>query len=213
MNIMDTLRKNRLIAILRNIPEDTADLTAIALYDGGIRLVEVTMNTKGSLQMIRRWREKMPNDLKIGAGTVLDLNMAKKAIEAGAEFIISPNVDQNVIEYAKKYNISIFPGAMTPTEIVAAWKAGADAIKVFPAGSLGMKYFKEIQAPLNNIPMIPTGGISLENIKDYLEKGVAGLGVGNSLVDKKLLAEQNFDDLTLRAQRFVDAVKRGKSLV
>lgn len=211
-NLMRILSEEKIVAIMRGIEAEAGDATAEALANGGIRLLEVTMNTNGALQMISRFRENYGSRMHIGAGTVLNLNMAKEAAQAGAEYFISPNLDEEVIEYALGRGIGVWPGTMTPTEIVRAFEAGAQAVKVFPMGSLGINYLKEIRAPLDHIPMIATGGVNLQNIGDFLDTGIVGVGLGGSLVNKKLIAERRFAELTELARSFVTAVRGSREL-
>ncbi|MBW7459811.1 bifunctional 4-hydroxy-2-oxoglutarate aldolase/2-dehydro-3-deoxy-phosphogluconate aldolase [Paenibacillus sepulcri] len=205
--MLDVLIREKIVAIFRNIEDKYADQAAEALLDGGITLMEITMNTQGAAGMISRWRDKYGNRAGIGAGTVLDLTMAKEAVAAGAQFLISPNLDEAVVDYGTKNGISVWPGVMTPTEIVRAWKAGAEAVKIFPMGTLGWKYLAEIKAPLDKIPMMATGGVDLDNIQDYFKAGACSVGMGSKLVNMEWVREGRFDLLTERARKFADAVK------
>jgi 2-dehydro-3-deoxyphosphogluconate aldolase/(4S)-4-hydroxy-2-oxoglutarate aldolase len=205
--LTDQLKQAKIIAIIRGISQESADATAQALADGGIVFLEVTMNTDGALDMISRFKAKHGDKLRIGAGTVLNLAMAKEAAAAGAEYILSPNLNEEVIYYAKERGIEVWPGTMTPTEIVRAYEAGAPAVKVFPMGSLGISYLKEIRAPLNHIPMIATGGVDLHNVQEFLGAGAIAVGLGGNLVDKKLVQAGDFAALEQRARAFVDKVK------
>lgn len=207
MKLLQTLANEKIIAIVRGISPSMADQAAEALRKGGIRLLEVTTNTEGAYEMVSRWREMFSGQMYIGVGTVLNLSMAKEAVAAGAEFLISPNLDETVIAYGMERGIDVWPGTMTPTEIVRAWNAGAQAVKVFPTGSLGIAYLKEIRAPLNHIPMIATGGVNLGNIADFIAAGAIGVGLGSNLVDKKLIEAGRFEELTAAAEKYVAAVK------
>ncbi|MBB6731628.1 bifunctional 4-hydroxy-2-oxoglutarate aldolase/2-dehydro-3-deoxy-phosphogluconate aldolase [Cohnella zeiphila] len=209
-NLLETLSREKIVAIIRGIEADKGDATAQALADGGIVFLEVTLNTDGALGMISRFREKYEDRMRIGAGTVLDLGQAKEAVAAGAEYIISPNLDEEVIYYGVEQGVAVWPGTMTPSEIVRAYKAGASAVKVFPMGALGVNYLKEVRAPLDHIPMIGTGGVNLSNIRTVLEAGAIAVGLGGNLVDKKLVKEGKFDELTKLAQAFVSEVKGDK---
>ncbi|MFS0723946.1 bifunctional 4-hydroxy-2-oxoglutarate aldolase/2-dehydro-3-deoxy-phosphogluconate aldolase [Paenibacillus sp. 1P07SE] len=206
-NMTKLLMQHKIVAIFRNIEEQAADAAAQSLIDGGIRLMEVTMNTKGATGLIRGWRERFGEKAAIGAGTVLDVEMAEEAVDAGAQFLISPNLDEAVIEYGIRQDVPVWPGVMTPTEIVRAWKAGAEAVKVFPMASLGLSYLKEIRAPLNNIPMIATGGVDLDNIGAFLEAGACGVGLGSKLVRQDWIESGEFDRLRKQASRFVQAIQ------
>lgn len=200
------LSTHKIVAIVRGIPAAKADHTAEALAEGGIRLIEVTMNSEGALETITRWRERYGNRLRVGAGTVLDLNMAKAAITAGAEFLISPALDESVVAYGVEQGIEVWPGTLTPTEIVRAWKAGARAVKVFPLGTLGAQYLKDVRAPLGHIPIMAVGGVDLGNISEFINAGAVAVGIGGNLVDKKLIEANQFDDLRDLAAQYVKAV-------
>ncbi|NBD27303.1 bifunctional 4-hydroxy-2-oxoglutarate aldolase/2-dehydro-3-deoxy-phosphogluconate aldolase [Paenibacillus glycinis] len=210
LNLLQALYEEKIIAIIRGISAESGDRTAQALADGGIVFLEVTLNTDGALGMISRFREQHAGRMRIGAGTVLDLGQAKEAVAAGAEYIISPNLDEEVLAYGLEHGVDVWPGTMTPTEIVRAFKAGATAVKVFPLGSLGINYLKEIRAPLNHIPMIATGGVNLQNVRSVLDAGAAGVGLGGNLVDKQLVKEGRFEELTKLAQAFVAEAKGTK---
>ncbi|MFX3632248.1 MAG: bifunctional 4-hydroxy-2-oxoglutarate aldolase/2-dehydro-3-deoxy-phosphogluconate aldolase [Candidatus Pristimantibacillus sp.] len=206
-DMLGMLLEHKIVAILRGIEDRHADAAGQALIDGGIRLMEITMNTEGAAIMIDRWRSRFDGQAAVGAGTVLDVDMAKTAVDAGAQFIISPNLDEAVIAYGRERGVSVWPGVMTPTEIVKAWKAGADAVKVFPMGTLGTKYLSEIRAPLDHIPMLATGGVDLHNIAEYFSAGAIAVGMGGKLVNLEWVREHKFDLVTERARQFVDAVR------
>ncbi|TFE28578.1 bifunctional 4-hydroxy-2-oxoglutarate aldolase/2-dehydro-3-deoxy-phosphogluconate aldolase [Cohnella luojiensis] len=210
--IMQALSREKIVAIIRGISAESGDATAKALADGGIVFLEVTLNTDGALNMISRFRDKYEGRLRIGAGTVLDLGQAKEAAAAGAEYIISPNLDEEVIYFGVENGVEVWPGTMTPTEIVRAYKAGASAVKVFPMGSLGINYLKEIRAPLNHIPMVATGGVNLQNINDVLGAGAIAVGLGGNLVDKQLVKDGKFEELTKLARDFVNKVQGAKTV-
>lgn len=205
---LDELREVPVIAILRDIVGESADRTVEALREGGIRFVEVTMNTEGAPKMIEKWRTQYDGRLRIGAGTVLSLADAEKAAKAGAEYFVCPHLDEAVIAYALEHGLGVFPGAFTPTEIVRAYGYGATAVKIFPAASLGLAYIRELQGPLRHIPMIPTGGVTLDNVHQYFAAGATAVGVGSQLADKQLIAEGSFDAIRSKAASFVDQVRR-----
>lgn len=210
--LMQALAREKIVAIIRGISAESGDATAKALADGGIVFLEVTLNTDGALNMISRFRENYEGRLRIGAGTVLDLGQAKEAVAAGAEYIISPNLDEEVIYYGVEQGVQVWPGTMTPTEIVRAYKAGASAVKVFPMGSLGINYLKEIRAPLNHIPMVATGGVNLQNINTVLNAGAIAVGLGGNLVDKQLVKDGKFEELTKLARAYVSEVQGAKTV-
>ncbi len=205
--MLEKLLEHKIVAILRGIEDREADGAAGALIDGGIRLMEVTMNTEGATTIIERWRVRFGADAWIGAGTVLDVDYAKRAIDAGAQFLISPNLDEEVIAYGSERGVAVWPGVMTPTEIVKALKAGASAVKLFPMGTLGIGYLKEIRGPLDKVPIMATGGVDLSNIKDYFAAGANAVGMGGKLVSLDWIKEGRLDLVTERARQFTEAIK------
>lgn len=205
MNLSEVLIESRLVAIVRGISREEAVTAGKGMADGGIRLMEVTLNTPGAQHIIADWRARHEGQAYIGAGTVLNVQMAKEAVAAGAQFLVSPNVDLSVIEYAVEQGIDIWPGAMTPTEIVAAHEAGARVVKLFPMASLGLSYLKEVKAPLNHIPLLATGGANLDNIAQYYEAGAAAVGLGSALLPKQALTAGNSEQIAKQAKAFVRA--------
>jgi len=199
------IERTRIIAIVRGVQEAHILSLADALLKGGITVMEVTLNTPGALRMISELQDKSGQHMFIGAGTVLDLEDAKKAVHAGASFLVTPNMDEEVIRWSKQEGITIFPGAMTPTEIVKAWKAGATAVKVFPSASLGLTYIKELMGPLDQIPLIAVGGVTEENIKQFLNIGCYGLGIGGSLINLKEIEAGRFEWVTDKAASLLAA--------
>lgn len=206
--MLDRLKEEKVVAIFRSIEDRYADNAAKALLEGGISLIEVTMNTEGAAGMISRWREQFGEKAGIGAGTVIDLAAAKEAVAAGAQYLISPNLDEEVVEYGYSNDVPVWPGVMTPTEIVRAWKAGAELVKVFPMATLGWKYLAEIRAPLDKIPMMATGGVDLDNLADYFKAGACAVGMGSKLVNMEWVRNGEFDKLTARARQFADAASK-----
>jgi 2-dehydro-3-deoxyphosphogluconate aldolase/(4S)-4-hydroxy-2-oxoglutarate aldolase len=198
------IEKTRIIAIVRGVEPAHIVGLAKALYDGGITVMEVTMNTPGAPAMIGELQNKLGDRMFIGAGTVIDLEDAKQAVAAGASFLVTPNLDEDVISFAREREVPIYPGAMTPTEIVKAWKAGAAAVKLFPSASLGMSYIKELQGPLSHIPMIAVGGVNEDNIRQFLDLGCYALGVGGSLVNLKEIHSGNYAWVTEKSRRLME---------
>lgn len=207
LNFYDLVKESHVIAIIRGIEKKDIIPVAQALYDGGIRLVEVTMNTNGAPEMISLLNENFLERLYIGAGTVLDVEIAKKAIDAGAKYFVTPNLDEEVIAFALENNIGILPGVMSPTEVVNAYKAGAKMVKVFPTSILGSDYIKELQGPLSHIPMVAVGGVRPTNAADFIKAGAIGIGVGSSLIDKAAIAEGNFEIITEKAELLLQKIK------
>lgn len=207
MNIVNILKKEKIMAMIRGLSLATTDQTVDALAKGGIRFIEVTTNTEGVYTLVSRWRKEYGNDLFIGVGTVLDESMAKQAIDAGAQFLVSPNLDTAVIEYGICHQVDVYPGVMTPTEMVQATKAGAKAVKVFPMGSLGgASYLKEVRAPLDHIPMIASGSVGLHNLREIMAAGAFAVGMGGNLVNKQWIEAGNYTAITKLARECVEAV-------
>ena len=207
LDLTTQLLQHRIVAIFRGIADHQADAAARALVDGGVTFMEVTMNTAGALPIIARWRDSFDGQAYIGAGTVLNVAMAKEAIAAGAQFLISPNLDEQVIAYGAERGVDVWPGVMTPTEIVRAWNAGAKLVKLFPMASLGLSYLREIRAPLDHIPIMATGGVDLSNIADTFAAGAAAVGLGTKLVRPDLIANGDFEQMTANARAYVNAAK------
>ncbi|MCE5168997.1 bifunctional 4-hydroxy-2-oxoglutarate aldolase/2-dehydro-3-deoxy-phosphogluconate aldolase [Paenibacillus profundus] len=207
ISITEQMLQTRIIAIFRGFTGEAADLAGEALVTGGVRFMEVTMNTEGAAKIIHRWRERFDGRAYIGAGTVTDLDEAREAFACGAQFFISPNLDEEVISFAAERGVDVWPGVLTPTEIVRAWKAGAKAIKLFPIGTLGPDYIREIRGPLQHIPIIATGGVDMNNVADYLKAGASAFGLGSKLVRTDYIQEGQFEQLAQHAQRFVLTVQ------
>ncbi|WP_192085695.1 bifunctional 4-hydroxy-2-oxoglutarate aldolase/2-dehydro-3-deoxy-phosphogluconate aldolase [Algoriphagus sp. Y33] len=186
--------KAPIVGIIRGQSFDAVLEIAQVYGEAGLTTLEITMNTEGAASMISALRSKFPS-LNIGAGTVCDLEDHREALDAGAQFIVTPIIDELVIEHAVHENIPIFPGAYSPTEIYKAWSLGASAVKVFPATQLGVEFIKDILGPLDQIKLLPTGGISKFNIRSFFEAGAFGVGMGSSLIDKKMVEEGDFMSL------------------
>jgi 2-dehydro-3-deoxyphosphogluconate aldolase/(4S)-4-hydroxy-2-oxoglutarate aldolase len=207
MLTLSKISAHKIIAILRGAnPADVVKI-AEALYAGGIRILEITMNSEQPLAVIEQLRDAMGDKMLIGAGTVLDIASAQNAIAAGASFILSPIVDPYVIRAAKNLGAVVIPGASTATEIVQAYKSGGDIIKVFPATSPG--YIKNILGPLPHIPLLPTGGVNLENIAAYQQAGAFGFGIGSSLVNtNQPISDEYLQQLTEKSQKYIQAIAK-----
>ncbi|MDD6322722.1 MAG: bifunctional 4-hydroxy-2-oxoglutarate aldolase/2-dehydro-3-deoxy-phosphogluconate aldolase [Firmicutes bacterium] len=209
------IKEEKIIAIIRHLGAKDAEALCEALYKGGIRLAEITFDPAGTIpaeetaKTISVLRDKFAGKMLIGAGTVLDMDYARIAIGAGAEFIISPNTDPDVIRYTKECGRVSIPGAMTPTEVVSAYRAGADFVKVFPSDTLGLKFIKALRAPLPHIPLIPTGGINTGNIADFLSAGAAAVGIGSNLSRNDLVKAGRLDEITALAEEYLRAANGG----
>jgi len=208
MNTLQKIADNKLIAIVRGArPEDILKIVQ-SLYDGGIRIVEITMNSPKALSAIEMVADQFGGEMAVGAGTVLDPESARSALIAGAQFILSPTLHAETIKLTKRYGAVSIPAAFTPTEILTAYELGGDIIKVFPATVLGPQFIKDIHGPLPQIPLLPTGGVGLDNVKSYLDAGAFGLGIGSSLVNtKKEVTEAYLEELTEKAKQFVSAAQ------
>ncbi len=183
-----------------------------AVAQGGVQCIEVTMTTPGALQCIEAATKNLAGaDVLLGVGTVLDSETCRMAILAGAQYVVTPTLSIPVIQMARRYGKPIFAGAYTPTEILTAWENGADFVKVFPANIGGPDYIKALKGPLPQIPLVPTGGVELENIGAFLKAGASALGVGGNLVGKKLVAARDYKGLTENARKFADAVRAAKA--
>lgn len=207
--VLAALTESKALGVIRVRTSEDLVRIAKALHEGGLSCLEITMNTPGALRAIEEAREQLPKVL-MGAGTVLDGITARQAILAGAQFLVTPTLALDVIETAHRYGVPVIPGAMTPTEILTAWQAGADLVKVFPASVLGPKYIQEIHGPLPQIPLVPTGGITAENAPEFIRAGAVAVCVGSWLVDKKALAEGRYEVLTQRARQLVEAVRQAQ---
>jgi len=202
--------KVAVVAVLRLSSSEQLTQIAEAINTGGISFLEIAMTTPGALHAITQVSEKL-DDVVMGAGTVLDAPTARQAILAGAEFLVTPTVKLDVIRMARRYGVVVIAGAMTPTEILTAWEAGADMVKVFPAGILGPGYLKAVHGPLPQIALVPTGGITAANAGDFISAGAAMVCAGGWLVDKKAVAEGRYEVLTERARQLVTAVENAKA--
>lgn len=191
----NAFQKAPIVGIIRGESIDTVRKIAIAYLNAELSTIEITMNTKGADEIIAMLKTEFPN-LNVGAGTVCTLNDYKDAMKAGAQFIVTPITNEEVINAAVAENIPIFPGAYSPTEIYKAWSLGASAVKIFPATQLGATFVKDVLAPLNTIKLLPTGGVSKENIKSFFDAGVTGVGMGSSLLNKQLIKDEDFQGLT-----------------
>ncbi|GHV56511.1 2-dehydro-3-deoxy-phosphogluconate aldolase [Spirochaetia bacterium] len=199
------LEETGVIAIIRNVTGDDVSRLAEALFRGGIGLMEVTMNTEGAEEAIRRLRKEYEGKMCVGAGTVTDRARALAALDAGAEFTVTPNLDYDVIKICRDKNIPIFPGVFTPTEICSAMNAGCKYIKLFPADSVGAPYIKSILSPLNNAKIIAVGGINAENAESFFRAGAVGIGVGGSLC--RVPQDGNFSPVTELAHQLIETYK------
>lgn len=199
--------KMPLIGILRGFPAEKMNKMAELYAASGLTTLEITMNTEGAAGTIASLVQVHGDKLNIGAGTVCNRKELDEALAAGAQFIVSPVMDEEVIRRCVERNIPVFPGAYTPTEIYRAWALGATMVKVFPASKLGSGYIKEVLAPLNQIQLLPTGGISLDNMEAFIKAGAKGFGIGSALIPKQLVEEEEWEALRQHFNQFVSRYK------
>lgn len=211
-SLLNTIREEKIITIIRGVKESQMLPLLHAMYDGGIRLAELTFDpleeTPNELtaNLVRAAKKEFGDRMHIGVGTVLTTRQVELAASAGAEFAISPNVDPGIITHCRIYDMVSIPGALTPTEIVNAYNAGADIIKLFPADTMGIPYIKAVRAPLRHIPMLAVGGVSVENLPAVLATGVWGVGIGSGVVRHDLLAKEDYASITALAKQYTDTV-------
>ncbi len=210
---VDCIRETGVIAIMRARSSEQLIAAGHAVRQGGIRAIEVTMTTPGALDVIARASESYGKEVLFGAGTVLDVSSAHAAIRAGAGFIVSPTLDVEVIALCNQYSVPVIPGCFSPTEILAAWRAGAPLIKLFPASLGGPELVKAIRAPLPQVQIVPVGGVSLDNTAAFIRSGAVAVGVSSNLVSQSLLDAADMAELTRRAAAFVAEVQKGRAKV
>ncbi len=210
--VMSWIKEIALVPIVRTPDAESALAAVDALRAGGIDCVEITMTVHNAIKAIEKIADRFGSEVLLGAGTVLDAETARACILAGAQFLVTPALNVKTIELARRYSKPIFPGALTPTEVLTAWEAGADAIKVFPCNALGgAKYIKALKAPLPQIELVPTGGVNLETVADFLAAGSAAVGVGSELVDNTSIAGKNYALITERARKFREAAASARA--
>jgi 2-dehydro-3-deoxyphosphogluconate aldolase / (4S)-4-hydroxy-2-oxoglutarate aldolase len=205
--VLAWVKKIGLVPVLRAESAEQAIALAGAIADGGVTVLEVTMTVPGAVKVIAQLKKERP-EILLGAGTVLDAETAHACIEEGAEFVVSPAFNLKTVEMCQKHGKAVLPGALTPTEVLTAWQAGADVVKIFPASAMGgATYLKSLKAPLPQIEMIPTGGVSLTTAMTFLEAGAYALGVGADLVDTKAIAAGHAWKITENAKKYLEIVK------
>lgn len=203
-----SINDNKIVAIVRGVSLDDIIPTAEALQKGGIKLIEVTFNQSSptgeedTCAAIKRLCEHFGDDICVGAGTVINAKQTEMAINAGAKYIISPNTSVDVIKKTNKMGAVSIPGALTPTEVTVAYEAGAHFVKLFPAGNFGLGYIKAVRAPLSHIPVLAVGGVNHENLMNFINAGISGVGVGSNIVNTTLIKEGKFDELTELARKY-----------
>jgi 2-dehydro-3-deoxyphosphogluconate aldolase/(4S)-4-hydroxy-2-oxoglutarate aldolase len=207
---MSLIKKTGIVAIVRGTDINSMMKIAESLQAGGVRVIEVAMNTPGAIDMIAKLVKEYGDEMLVGAGTVLDPETARAVILAGAKFALGPTLNLEVSKLCKRYNTLYVPGVFTPNEIMTAWEMGAQVVKIFPAGSVGPRYIKELKGPLPQIEMMPVGGVNLDNAAEFIRAGAVALGVGGELVDRKAVEKGHYKELTEKAKLFIAAVEEGR---
>jgi len=210
--IMSAITQIGIVPIVRTDSAEGAIKSIEAVYRGGIRAAEITMTVPGAIKALEKLADQFGDQIVLGAGTVLDPETARACMLAGAQFFVTPALNVKTIEMAQRYSKPIMPGALTPTEVLTAWEAGADAIKVFPCGNVGgAKYIKALKAPFPHIEMVPTGGVNLETCGDFLKAGACAVGVGGELIDAATIKSGKFEVFEERARQFLAAVAKARA--
>jgi 2-dehydro-3-deoxyphosphogluconate aldolase/(4S)-4-hydroxy-2-oxoglutarate aldolase len=209
--ITEAIETSGVVAVIRM--KDPAKVQAVvdAIAAGGVTTIEVTMTVPGAVELIRTLAPRMPAGFILGAGTVIDADTAAKVIDAGAQFIVSPIFRRSVVTACHQRGVPVTPGCFTPTEILEAWDAGADIVKVFPATALGPGYIKDVRAPLPQVKLMPTGGVTVENAGEWIAAGAVAVGVGSALLDTKAIDAGDYDVLRAKAERIVANVRAARA--
>ncbi len=211
--ILKRIAEIGIVPVVRASSADEAMRVVDAIKEGGINVLEITMTVPGAVAVIEEVTKRFGQELIVGAGTVLDAETARACMLAGAQFIVSPALNLNTIEMCRRYSIAVMPGALTPTEVVTAWQAGADMVKVFPCNAMGgASYLKSLKAPLPQVELIPTGGVSLKTAADFIKAGASALGVGSDLVDTKAIRAGESAKVTQAARAYLEVVREARAL-
>lgn len=209
-DVMNAVAESGVVAVCRGVGcEEVSDLVA-ALREGGVYLVEFALSGPDGMKCIRVAQAQFYDHASVGAGSVLDPQSAWAAIDAGAKFIVTPSLNVDVVRLCHRYGVPVFSGALTPTEVISAWEAGADLVKVFPASTVGPRYLKDLHGPFPQVHLMPTGGINAENAAAFMKAGAVAVGAGSSLVDLRLVRSRDWLGITDRARQLVAAVRQGR---
>jgi 2-dehydro-3-deoxyphosphogluconate aldolase/(4S)-4-hydroxy-2-oxoglutarate aldolase len=208
--VVRAIEANGVVAVIRLQDPERLRAVVDALAEGGVRALEVTMTVPRAIEMIAQLAPSLPEGFLLGAGTVLDAETARLAILAGARFVVGPVFRPEVIALCHRYDVAMMPGCFTPTEILAAWEAGADVVKVFPATALGPGFLKDVRGPLPQVKLMPTGGVTLDNAGEWLKAGAVAVGVGTALLDSKAIMAGNYGVITANARRIVENVRAAR---
>lgn len=210
--VVEAVERAGIVAVIRMKDPNKLQAVVDAIAEGGIRALEITMTVPGAVDLIRDLAPRLPEGFILGAGTVLDAETVARVADAGARYVVSPVFRRSVIEACRARDLAAMPGCFTPTEILDAWDAGADIVKVFPATTLGPSYLKDVRAPLPQVKLMPTGGVTRENAADWIRAGAVAVGAGSALVDPKAVAARKFDVITDHARQFIEAVRSARPL-
>ncbi len=211
--VVNQMKEVGLVPVVRASSSEEAITVIEAIKAGGVTVVEITMTVPNAIDVIKETAKRFGEEVLVGAGTVLDAETARACILAGAQFVVSPALNLNTIELCRRYSIAVMPGVLTPTEIVTAWQAGADVVKVFPCSAMGgASYLKAIKAPLPHVEVIPTGGVSLTTAADFIKAGACALGVGGDLVNLKAIREGQQEKVTETARKYLEIVKEARQV-
>lgn len=211
LQVLREVENTGVVAVIRMKEADKLRAVIDALLEGGVRALELTMTVPGAIGLIEQIAKDLPGEFQLGAGTVLDPETARQVILAGARYIVAPTLNLETIKMCHRYDVAIMPGCFTPTEILTAWEAGADVIKVFPATALGPAYFRDVRAPLPQVRLMPTGGVTMENAGEWIKAGAVAIGVGSALVDTKAIAAGNFAQITKNAKSLIESVRAARA--
>src|SRR5438045_1030944 len=210
--ILSAITEIGIVPVVRTNSAENALKAIDAIYQGGVRAAEITMTVPGAIRALEKAADRFGDTITLGAGTVLDPETARACMLAGAQFFVTPSLKVSTIEMVKRYSKVICPGALTPTEVLTAWEAGADVVKIFPAGNVGgPKYIKALKGPLPHIEMTPTGGVNLETAGEFLKAGACAVAVGGELVDAKSIKEGRFDIIQDRARQYLEVVAKARA--
>lgn len=212
-DVLHIIETTGVVGIIRTREADVVREVVDALVEGGVRALEVTMTVPGAVELIEQVGRVLPSGFVIGAGTVLDDQTARDVIAAGARFVVSPVFKPEVLDTCHEHDVAVLPGCFTPTEILSAWEAGADLVKVFPATALGPGFIRDVRAPLPHLRLVPTGGVTRDNAGEWIKSGAVALGVGTALVDAAAVKERRFTAIAENARHFIAAVQRARGAV
>lgn len=209
--VLTRIIESGVVAVIRM--KDSGRLLKVieAVRGGGVKCIEITMTVPGAIEVIRSLSAAVQPDVLVGAGTVVDEATAEIVIDAGAKFVVGPVLNLDIVALCRKREVAVMPGCYTPTEIFSAWTAGADIVKVFPATSLGLKYFKDLRGPFPDVRLMPTGGVTIDNVGEWIKAGACAVGIGSDLLDKKAIEEERYEILTERAARMVRNVRQARA--